>query len=62
MQRRLLHSTYHFFWKKRPATTLGPIKSKTRGDVYILVANDRFSKWPTALIYKNTDTRTVMKI
>ena len=24
----------------------GPIKSKTRGDVYILVAVDRFSKWP----------------
>ena len=33
----------------------GPIKSKTRGDVYILVAVDRFSKWPTAQICK---TRT----
>ena len=39
----------------------GPIKSKTRGDVYNLVAIDRFSKWPTAQIYKNTDTRTVLK-
>ena len=37
----------------------GPIKSKTRGDVYILVAVDRFSKWPTAQICKNMDTRTV---
>ena len=40
----------------------GPIKSKTRGDVYILVAVDRFSKWPTAKICKNTDTRTVLKV
>ena len=39
----------------------GRIKSKTRGDVYILVALDRFSKWPTAKICKNTDTRTVLK-
>ena len=39
----------------------GPIKSKTRGDVYILVAIDHFSKWPTAKICKNTDTRTVLK-
>ena len=39
----------------------GPIKSKTRGNVYILVAIDRFSKWPTAQICKNTDTRTVLK-
>ena len=39
----------------------GPIKLKTRGDVYILVAVDRFSKCPTAHICKNTDTRTVMK-
>ena len=30
----------------------GPIKSKTRGDVYILVNIDRFSKWPTAQICK----------
>ena len=30
----------------------GPIKSKTRGDVYILVAVDRFSKWLTAQICK----------
>ena len=28
----------------------GPIKSKSRGDVYILVAVDRFSKWPTAQV------------
>ena len=39
----------------------GPIKSKTRGDVNILVAVDRFSKWPTAQICKNTDSRTVLK-
>ena len=39
----------------------GPIKSKTRGDVYILVAIDRFSKWPTAQTCKNTDTLTVLK-
>ena len=31
----------------------GPIKSKARGDVKILVAIDRFSKWPTARICKN---------
>ena len=40
---------------------VGPIKSKTRGDVYILVAVDRFSKWPTAQICKKTDSRTVLK-
>ena len=39
----------------------GPIKSKSRGDVYFLVAVDHFSKWPTAKICKNTDTRTVLK-
>ena len=39
----------------------GPRKLKTRGDVYNLVAVDRFSKWPTAQICKNTDTRTVLK-
>ena len=38
-----------------------PIKSKTRGDAYLLVATDRFSKWPTTQICKNTDTRTVIK-
>ena len=36
----------------------GPIKSKTRCNVYILVAVDRFSKWPTAQICKNTDSRS----
>ena len=36
----------------------GPIKLKTRGNVYILI--DRFSKWPTAQICKNTDSRTVL--
>ena len=39
----------------------GPIKSKSRGNIYILVAIDRFSKWPTAQICKNTDSRTVIK-
>ena len=39
----------------------GPIKSKSRGDVYILVAVDRFSKWPTAQVCKSADTRTVLK-
>ena len=39
----------------------GPIKSKTHGDVYILVAIDRFSKWPTAQVCKITDTWTVLK-
>ena len=39
----------------------GPIKSKTRGDVYLLVAVDRFTKWPTAQVCGNTDTRTVLK-
>ena len=39
----------------------GPIQSKTRGDVYILVVIDRFSKWPTAQVCKITDTRTVLK-
>ena len=40
----------------------GPINSKTRGDVYILIAVDCFSKWPTAQICKNTDTWTVIKL
>ena len=31
----------------------GPVKSKTRGDVYLLVAIDRFSKWPTSQICRN---------
>ena len=39
----------------------GPIKSKSRGDVYILVAVDRFGKWPTAQVCKSADTRTVLK-
>ena len=39
----------------------GPIKAKSRGDVYIIVAVDRFSKWPTAQICKRTDSRTVIK-
>ena len=39
----------------------GPIKSKSREVIYILVAIDRFSKWPTAKICKNTDSRTVIK-
>ena len=39
----------------------GPIESKTRGDVYIIVAVDRFIKWPTAQTCKNTDIRTVIK-
>ena len=39
----------------------GPIKSKTRGDVYNVVAVDRFSKWPTAQFCENTDSRTVLK-
>ena len=40
----------------------GPLKSKRRGDVNILVAVDRFSKWPTAQVCKNTEFRTVLKI
>ena len=40
----------------------GPIKSKSRGDVYILVAIDRFSKWPTAQICESTDSRTVINV
>ena len=39
----------------------GSIKSKTRGDVYLLVAVDRSTKWPTAQVCGNTDTRTVLK-
>ena len=38
----------------------GPTKSETRGDVYILVAIDRLSKWPTAQVCKITDTWTVL--
>ena len=37
----------------------GPKKSRSRDDVYFLVAVDRFSKWPTAQLCKYTDTRTV---
>ena len=39
----------------------GPIKLKTRGDVYILVAVDQFSKWPTAQICKKKRFTTVSK-
>ena len=39
-----------------------PIKSKTRGDVYLLVVTDCFSMWPTAQICENTDSRTVIKL
>ena len=39
----------------------GPIKSKTGGEVCIFVTLDRFSKWPTAQICKNTESRTVRK-
>ena len=39
----------------------GPIKLRIRGDVCISLAIDRFSKWPTAQVCKNTDTRTVIK-
>ena len=39
----------------------GPIRSKSRGNVYILVAIDRFSKWPTVQICKNTYSQTVIK-
>ena len=38
----------------------GPIKSKSRRDIYILVAIDCFCKWPTTQICKNTDSRTVI--
>ena len=40
----------------------GPIKSKTRGDVYIFVAVDRFSKWPTAQICKKNQLTASFKI
>ena len=40
----------------------GPIKSKTRGNVYILVAVDRFSKWPTAQICKKYRLTDSLKI
>ena len=40
----------------------GPIKSKSRGDVYLLVAIDCFSKWPTAQICKKTNSRTAVKL
>ena len=39
----------------------GPIKSKTQGDVYILVAIDRFSKWPTAHSCKSTVLKFLTK-
>ena len=39
----------------------GPIKSRSQGNLYILVSVDRFSKWPTAMICKNTDSKTVIK-
>ena len=39
----------------------GPIKSKWKGDLYLLVAVDRFSKWPTVKICYRTDTNTVIK-
>ena len=50
------------FKRTKPRISSGlRIKSKTRRDVYVLVAVDRFSKWPTAQICKNTDSRTVVK-
>ena len=39
----------------------GPINSKSKGTLYILVAIDRFSRWPTAKICSRTDTKTVLK-
>ena len=48
--------------KKTQLNFAGPIKSKTLGNVYILVAVDRFSKWPTAQICKNTNSRRVLKL
>ena len=39
----------------------GPIKSRSQGKLYILVSVDRFSKRPTAMICKNTDSKTVVK-
>ena len=39
----------------------GPINSKSRGTLYILVAVDRFSRWPTAKICSRTDTKTVLQ-
>ena len=38
----------------------GPIKPRTRADLYILVAVDHFSKWPTPHTCEGTDTRTVL--
>ena len=39
-----------------------PIKSKSRGEIYLLVAVDRFSKWPTATICSRTDNSNRFKI
>ena len=39
----------------------GPMKSQSRGYISFLVAIDRFCKWPTAQICKNTDSRTGIK-
>ena len=40
----------------------GPIQSKSRGDIYILVAIDRFSKWPTEQICKKNGLSDPNKI
>ena len=38
-----------------------PINAKSRGNIKILVAIDRFNKWPTAQICENTASRTVIE-
>ena len=40
----------------------GPINSKSWDTLYILVAVDRFSRWPTAKTCSRTDTKTVLQI
>ena len=46
--------------EKSNQISLGKIKTKTRGYVYILEAINRFSNWSTAQICNNSDTRAVL--
>ena len=47
--------------QERQLDFAGPIKSKTRGDLYTFGAIDRFNKWPTAQHCENTYSLTVIK-
>ena len=60
VRKRIIWNYYLNPIKKCQLDFAGPINSKSRGRLYILVAVDRFSRWPTAKICSRTDTKTVL--